>query len=427
MSSAAFEGEGQATLRLSPNLQSAEGRVILAEESTGSVKTVAIIGGGPAGAMAAERLARGGVRVTLFEEKPGWEKPCGGALTAKVLRRYSFLTAVAPEARYVREAQFAGAKGVLVTFRLRQPVAIYSRAKLNRALLGRAADAGAEIVEDRIVSLSRAGAGWRLEGRRQLCQADFVLLAAGARSRLRVSLAGDLQPRDFMLTFGYYVPGQDERLRVAFFDDFEGYAWAFPRTDHLSIGVCGRVGDSGMPELRARLQGFVNRFGYRIDGAPVYAHLLPALTAESWSNLRLAGPQWALAGDIAGLVDPVTGEGVYYAMRSGELLAESLLEGSPASYPQRIWQDFGSELVCAARLRALFYRTDFLGSPISAHMIRFSSRSQAVLGLLQDLIEGTQAYSNLPTRIYGRVAASLVEIAANSLGAKLPYPRSAES
>lgn len=427
MSSAACEGEGQATLRLSPNLQSAEGRVILAEESTGSVKTVAIIGGGPAGAMAAERLARGGVRVTLFEEKPGWEKPCGGALTAKVLRRYSFLTAVAPEARYVREAQFAAAKGVLVTFRLRQPVAIYSRAKLNRALLGRAAEAGAEIVEDRIVSLARAGAGWRLEGRRQLCQADFVLLAAGARSRLRVSLAGDLQPRDFMLTFGYYVPGQDERLRVAFFDDFEGYAWAFPRTDHLSIGVCGRVGDSSMPELRARLQGFVNQFGYRIDGAPVYAHLLPALTAESWSNLRLAGPQWALAGDLAGLVDPVTGEGVYYAMRSGELLAESLLEGSPASYPQRIWQDFGSELVCAARLRALFYRTDFLGSPISTHMIRFSSRSQAVLGLLQDLIEGTQAYSNLPARIYGRAAASLVEMAANSLGAELPYPRSAES
>lgn len=391
------------------------------------MKTVAVIGGGPAGAVAAERLARGGVRVTLFEEKPGWEKPCGGALTAKVVRRYSFLTAVAPAARYVREAQFAAAKGASVKFRLRQPLAIYSRAKLNRALLDRAADAGAEIVEDRIVSLARVGGGWRLEGRRQLCHADFVVLAAGARSRLRVSLAGDFQPRDFMLTFGYYVPGQDECLRVEFFEDFEGYAWAFPRTDHLSLGVCGRLGDSGMPELRARLRDFMNRFGYRTDGAPVYAHLLPALTAESWGNLCLAGPQWALAGDSAGLVDPVTGEGIYYAMRSGELLAESLLEGSPGAYPQRIWQDFGNELVCAARLRALFYRTDFLGSSMSTHMIRFASRSQAVLDLLQDLIAGRQSYSNLLTRLYGRVAASLVEIAANSLGTKLPYPRSAES
>jgi flavin-dependent dehydrogenase len=79
----------------------------------------------------------------------------------------------------------------------------------------------------------------------------------------------------------------------------------------------------------------MRRFGYSCEGARIYSHLLPALSVDTWAGLRLAGPGWALAGDTGGLVDPITGEGIYYAMRSGELVAQWPLDGQPELYPAR--------------------------------------------------------------------------------------------
>jgi geranylgeranyl reductase family protein len=390
------------------------------------VKTIAIIGGGPAGAMAAEKLARGGARVTVFEERLGWEKPCGGGLSVRALHRYPFLFEAAHGARRAREAEFVASSGASVKLRLRQPMAIYSRAVLNHLLLAHAVEAGAEIVADRIARLAASRGGWRLEGRQSAYEADFIILAAGARSRLRSLLTKDFQARDFMLTLGHYVAGAEDLLRVQFFEDFEGYAWAFPRPDHLSVGICGKIGEGGMAELRARLGGFMRKFGYAGDNAPVFAHLLPSLTVESWSDLRLAGEGWALAGDSAGLVDPLTGEGIYYAMRSGELLAECLLEDSPAAYPLRVWHEFAADLAHGARLGTLFYRGNVLGSSVSTRMVEFCGRSAVVTDLLQDLTEGAQPYATLLARLYAGVLASLFEIAATSLHGMLPKLRSAE-
>lgn len=383
------------------------------------VRRVAIIGGGPAGAMAAERLARGGARVTLFEEKRGWEKPCGGGLPYKALRRYPFLIEAADPHRSIEDAELVAANGSSVRLRLHHPLVIYSRAVLNGLLLGRAGEAGAEVIQERILDFApKAGgvgfAGWRLRGRERSYEADFLVLAGGARSRLRGPLAGHFEPHDFMLTFGYYAPGQDDLLRVEFFEGFEGYAWAFPRTDHLSLGICGKVGEGNMTALRDRLHGFMRRRGYPEDPAPVFSHLLPALSAQSWNNLTLNGPNWALAGDAAGLVDPVTGEGIYFALRSGELLAESLLEGEPESYRDRVWKDYGQKLALGARLARYFYHEDFLGQPSSTRLIEFSARSKTFLGLLQDLLDGTQSYAGLAGRLYRTLGLSLVECLASS-------------
>jgi len=296
-------------------------------------------------------------------------------------------------------------------FALRAPVAIYSRSTLNGSLLRRAEEAGAEVVQDRITNLSWHGSGWRLAGRLRRYETDFVVLAAGARTRLRQLLTEDLAARDFMLTFGYFVPGSDSLLRVQFFNDFEGYAWAFPRPDHLSVGICGKVGETRMSALRDRLDGFATKFGYTTVSAPVFSHLLPSLSVESWSSLRLAGPGWALVGDAGGLVDPVTGEGIYYAMRSGELLAECLREDSAHSYPERVWQEFGRRLARGARLSPFLYRGDFLGDTVTNRLVELASRSRTLTSLLQDLIEGLQSYEGLVARLYRSLVASLVETA----------------
>ena len=395
------------------------------------MKRIAIIGGGPAGSTTAEKLAWSGARVIVFEEKLGWEKPCGGALPRRALRRYPFLRDASEEHKCLRDAELVAASGASVRLHLRQPLIVFSRAVLNHLLLGRAENAGAEIIPDRILSFHRASSGlqaersaWHLQGRKRSYAADYVVLAGGARSLLRALLTEPLSARDFMLTLGRYTPGVAHLLRVQFFEGFEGYAWAFPRSDHLSLGICGKVGQIQMRELRERLLRFTKDFGYPIDAGPVFSHLLPALSLTNWGNLRLAGPGWALAGDAAGLVDPVTGEGIYFAMRSGELLAESLLDHAPETYPARVWRDFGSKLALGARLAHDFYRGDFLGKLSSTRMIEFSARSASFLELLQDLLDGAQSYPGLAWRLHRTLGKSLVELVASSALQRLRAVRS---
>jgi flavin-dependent dehydrogenase len=375
----------------------------------------AIIGGGPAGAMAAESIARGGGWVTVFEEKLGWEKPCGGGVTHKALQRYPFLLPATGEGKPVQEVEFLAGNYASLRFQLRRPLAIYSRCDLNGLLLRRAQSAGAEVVEDRIHDLRRSGAGWELQGRKGHYRADYLILAAGARTRLRSLLTEDFGPRDFMLTFGYYVPGRNDLLRAQFFEEFEGYAWAFPRPDHLSVGICAKVGEDSMAGLRERLHGFMRRFGYSLERANAYSHLLPALSADTWSGLRLGGPGWALAGDAGGLVDPITGEGIYYAMRSGELLAESLLARQPELYPACVREEFGKALALGARLARTFYYGEFFGGAFPTRLIEFGARSQRFLEVIQDMVEGSQSYLGLAAKLYLRLPVALWDIGISPL------------
>jgi geranylgeranyl reductase family protein len=379
------------------------------------MKHTVIIGGGPAGAMAAELIARGGGRVTVLEEKVGWEKPCGGGVTHKALQRYPFLLPATAEAKPVQEVEFLACNNASLRFQLRQPLAVYSRCNLNELLLRRAVSAGAEVVEDRVRDFRRSGSGWELQGRKGTYRADYLILAAGARTRLRSLLTEDFGPHDFMLTFGYYVPGRDDLLRVQFFEDFEGYAWAFPRPAHLSVGICGKIDEDSMAGLRERLHGFMRRFGYSFECAQVYSHLLPALSVDTWSGLRLAGPGWALAGDAGGLVDPVTGEGIYYAMRSGELLAESLLEGLPELYPTRVQEEFGRALALGARLARTFYHGEFMSEAVPTRMVEFGARSERFLELIQELLEGSQSYLGLSAKLYLGLAVALWDIGIDPL------------
>ena len=380
--------------------------------------TIAIIGGGPAGATAAEELARGwglrnggsaGRSVLVFEEKLGWEKPCGGGLTHKALRRYPFLAQAASGGNLLHHAEFVASTGAAMRLHLREPLAIYSRATLNQLLLRRAQDAGAEIVADRILNLRRTDRGWEIAGREKTYRADFVVLAAGARTRLRQTFVGDLRPHDFMLTFGYYLSIPCEPLRVRFYEKFEGYAWAFPRPDHVSVGIAAKADEATMADMQSRLNTFMQESGYAPDRTRVFSHLLPSLSPEGWGDMRLTGPGWALAGDAAGLVDPVTGEGIYYAMRSGELLGESLLEDLPQLYPERVRNDFGRALALGTRLSRMFYCGQFLGGGITTRMIEFGTHSVKLREILQDLIEGSQPYPGLMARLQMGLARALLE------------------
>ena len=123
-----------------------------------------------------------------------------------------------------------------------------------------------------------------------------------------------------MSALGYYIPGEQQRIDIQFLPKLEGYIWIFPRCGHLSAGICGK--GEPAPELRKRLERYLLERGISWKDAAFYSHLLPSLDTQSWRGNRVAGAGWMAVGDAAGLVDPITGEGLYYAIRSGDLLRE---------------------------------------------------------------------------------------------------------
>lgn len=377
----------------------------------GAGKRIAVVGGGPAGSLAAERLARAGRDVVLFDEKLAWEKPCGGGLTYKALTHFPFLADAGVEHRVVDGCELISARGRKVYLPLDRPLAIYSRRVLNGTLLGRAQAAGTEVVADRVVDVEGAAGDWRLRTRGGMVEAAYVVLAAGARTPLRTRFSQPFSPADVMQTVGYFLPGTSRTIQVKFVAGLEGYIWLFPRCDHYSAGICGKMDRHTTAELRRLLEDFLRAEGLDHRGAPFYAHILPSLRRRSFAA-PVAGDGWALVGDAAGFVDPVTGEGLYYALRSAELLSDCLLAGRPEQYPARVAGDFLPDLVTATRYSSLFFHGKFLGGETIERMVQFAAYSSLFRRVLGDLFAGTQGYVGLKSRLYRNLLPTLLEMAA---------------
>src|SRR2546429_476099 len=179
------------------------------------MKRVAILGGGPAGAFAAEQLASAGLRVVLMDEKLAWEKPCGGGLTHKAYSQYPFLIENGTPKRLVSETVLSAPRAGEVTLKLEDPLLIYSRLDLNRMLLERAGRAGAQIEKTRVTGMERSAAGWQLRTRSGTVDADFCIVATGARNPLR-EVGTQLTPPDTMSALGYYVQGDQAHIDIQF-------------------------------------------------------------------------------------------------------------------------------------------------------------------------------------------------------------------
>ena len=383
------------------------------------MKRAAVLGGGPAGAFAAERLAGAGWRTVLIDEKLAWEKPCGGGLTCKAYTQYPFLIENDTPKKMVSRTVLTASHAGSVPFDLRDPLLIYSRYDLNRLMLERAARAGAEIEKARVREVQRGSGEWRVHTSAGVIGADYCLVAMGARNPLR-DMGTQLGPQDAMPALGYYVPGQGDRIELQFLDGLEGYIWVFPRCGHLSVGICGR----GLPAqaLRRRLEQYMQENGISWSGSPFYSHLLPALESPSWKKNRVAGEGWMAVGDAAGLVDPITGEGLYYAIRSADLAARALIEEGEAaageSYRGAVQSEFMADLEFASRLARRLFLGRFLGGSVPARMVQFTRHSQTFAGIMQDLFAGRQAYLDLKSRLWRNVHRTLGETVAGALTSK---------
>ena len=380
---------------------------------------IAIVGGGPSGAMCGEQLARAGHKVQIFDERLAWEKPCGGGLTHKAVQCFPFLLDNPYPKKLVRSVELISSNDQRANLEMTHPIVIYSRRVLNGMLLDRAKAAGCRVQQAHVLGVDTSTTRPRYCVEGEWRSADFLVLAAGARNQIAPETR-PLQRDELEMTQGYFVPQTADSITVKFLPHFEGYIWSFPRCDHLSVGICGSMAAHTSAELKTHLSAFVEKHGISTEGAKFYSHVLPSPRERTLSDRPVLGRNWALVGDAAAWVDPLTGEGLFYAMRSGELLGRSLAEGCPEKYMAWVKAAFSSELEFAARIVRRFYRGAFLGKAVTTHMVQFMNRSAVFRQLMSDLFSGTQDYTSLKRRLWGHLGITVSEFIASVLNLERP-------
>jgi geranylgeranyl reductase family protein len=406
---------------------------------------VIIVGAGPAGSFAAERLARAGVRVALFDGRPeGEPKACGGGVTSKALKAWPHLLEAV--GRTIDELDMYSPSGKHLHLKLEEPFAVYSRIAFDTFLRERARQAGAQVFADKV-----SGQGfkrfhspktlldpvvippgtdrddaWKIKtksGAEFSCR--YLVGADGANSAIAKKLAGPLPPTEMEVAFGYRAPlpeSAEAATVVAFLPKWVGYAWAFPRIDHVSFGIATTQDAFDHEALDRLLWDFMVSYyevaqvgnlramrlwSRKSDNAQVnnlrhkaerYAARIPGLAPRTWDTRKASGDGWALLGDAAGFADPVTGEGIYYALKSAELFANAYLKGKPEDY-ERLWRaDFGGDLKRASQMRRRFYG-NFWGAPFTDRMIDFARGHRGIRKVLGELVAGDQGYVGLKKKL----------------------------
>ncbi|XP_010029889.2 geranylgeranyl diphosphate reductase, chloroplastic [Eucalyptus grandis] len=307
---------------------------------------VAVIGGGPAGGAAAEALAKGGVETFLIERKLDNAKPCGGAIPLCMVGEFDLPLDIID--RRVTKMKMISPSNVAVdigrTLKPHEYIGMVRREVLDAYLRERAAKNGATVINGLFLKMDMPedkNAPYRLHfseysgmkggvGEKRTLEVDAVIGADGANSRVAKSIgAGDYEyaiafqerikiPEDKMV---YYENLAEMYVGDDVSPDF--YGWVFPKCDHVAVGT-GTVthkGDIKKFQLATRNRAKDKILGgkiIRVEAHPIPEHPRPR---------RLSG-RVALVGDAAGYVTKCSGEGIYFAAKSGRMCAEAIVEGS---------------------------------------------------------------------------------------------------
>ena len=373
---------------------------------------VIIVGMGPAGAAAAYELSQAGVSVLGLEKHthPRY-KVCGGGLSARIERILpSDFPSVVEETIYRVQFTYGGKDSFLIESS--QPIAYMTmRDIFDEWLMRKARQAGTEVREDEPVeNLTALPEGIEVITSQGRYRSQYVIGADGAMSLVAQQFFPGRRLKN--------VPALESELRnesshpyghthmtlISLSAAKKGYGWIFPKRNGLSIGVGEFVTGIKRPK---------ESFHYFSKHEPTLAtlqiptplgHPLPVFTQNPKSN----GNQWTgslvnhravLVGDAGHLVDPLLGEGIYYAIRSGQLAASSILSvlGNPNrrldEYERAAYQEFGQEFHIASRLAGIIY-----GLPRGLHYWlgrTFPDTYKRVLHRYCRVLQGLETYQTL--------------------------------
>jgi geranylgeranyl reductase family protein len=324
---------------------------------------VAVAGAGPAGATTARLLAEAGLRTVLLEKGqiPRY-KTCGGGLVGKTLQTLPD-TALAAVERRCRTATLVLPGGLAFPTRREAPIiCTVMRAAFDAGLTELAAQAGAEVrTRTPVTGLTRQDGHMALETPAETVRARLVVAADGASGPV-ARLAGWARPPRL-------IPAVESEIAVdgptlaRFADecrfDFgvvpSGYAWVFPKRDHLSVGVL--TTHPGPVDLNGALARYLEGLDVRPLEAERHGHRIPFRPRPG----PPASGRVLLVGDTAGLADPLTLEGISFALESAHVAARAVVDaggdphhGAPL-YAKRLTEGVLAELAAASWFARLLY------------------------------------------------------------------------
>lgn len=370
---------------------------------------LAIIGGGPAGAAAAITAARAGASVVVFEKgSEGRDKVCGDGLTPRAVTALERL-GIPLEAQHridglrmianstVRELTWPG----IAPFGPHG--AVWPRKSLDHALISAAAEAGAQVhfeAEALPVIDGRSVTGVRVGD--QVYDAKMVVLAAGAPGAAARLLGAERDPNEpFGLAIRSYLesPRQSDRYLEACLTisdahgrSVPGYGWMFPAGDgtvNIGVGALSTMKGFRNLNLNHLMDGYYSMVREPWSAGPYLTK--PRAWRLPMSAVRRHGPGWVGIGDAAGLINPMNGEGIDYALESGMLAAEAFLADpitAPGEYDRQITARFDAFLRTGRRFSYL------IGHPwILKNGLRVAVGTEAVaavtLQVMGNLVDGS--------------------------------------
>lgn len=339
---------------------------------------VAVVGGGPAGSCAAEVLAKAGIETYLLEKNLNNAKPCGGAIPLCMVEEFNLPPEIID--RQVRNMTMISPSNYHVNINLpnkAEYIGMCRREVLDRFMRDRAASLGAHLIEGVMTDMSMDHPyklNWRnpKTGTTGTITADIVIGADGFHSKVAKTIdAGDVPyaiayqeriklPPDKMK---YYEDRAEMYLGGDVSPDF--YAWIFPKSDHVAMGTGTMIPNKpGLPSMQDYLR---LRAGTKIEGGEIFkieAHPLPECPRP-----RRVVDRVMLVGDAAGYVTKSSGEGIYFAAKSGRMAAELIVELAQAG-----------KVPTEAQLKEYLRRWD------KAYGLTYK-----VLGILQNVFYGSDA------------------------------------